>query len=537
MRTKQILAPLLILINLISFGQQNEYLLFLNEKQSLPLHELKSNFSPKALQQRETIGFDYNDLPVSTNLLSQLDKKGRIINKSKWLNAVHYSTTISTENIKLEFPFVSHFVAVHPIDIDKNFTVSIEKENSLADTVLYNNSYDQLEITSTISCMHDKGYDGTGVLVAVLDAGFPKMDSMQAFANMRNQGRIVDSWDFEDRNPYVYHKSTHGTYVSSIIGARLDSTFIGSAPEANYALYITEITRFERNIEEFNLVLGLERADSIGADICTISLGYRNFDTLQLSYSYADMNGKTTIVAQGVTTARNKGIIISVAAGNDGSGAGTLASPCDADSILCVGAINYDSTRAGFSSEGPTADGRIKPEVVTIGRACYYVYLDDSIRNGNGTSFATPLFSGLVACLKQAHPARTNFQIIEAIKQGSHLANSPNNIYGYGIPNACKIDSALTLLDSAIVSTKELKKELKVSIYPNPASDFVTINSLELISSLSILSLDGKLITTKLINMAKTNYQLDISSLTKGIYFVFLSSTDGRTISKKLIVN
>ncbi|MGK0436908.1 MAG: hypothetical protein ACJAX0_001149, partial [Flavobacteriales bacterium] len=220
-----------------------------------------------------------------------------------------------------------------------------------------------------------------------------------------------------------------------------------------------------------------------------------------------------------------------------GSGAGTLSSPCDADSILCVGAINYDSTRAGFSSEGPTFDGRIKPEVVTIGRACYYVYLDDSIRNGNGTSFSTPLFSGLVACLKQAHPLRTNFEIIDAIKKNSHLSSNPDNIYGYGIPNACKIDSALVVLDSVILSTPELQKELRVSIYPNPASNFVTLKSLELITEISLLSFDGKTIKKESINSASTNYQIDVSTLTKGIYFILISSLDGSEISKKLIVN
>jgi subtilisin family serine protease len=520
-----------------SFGQQNEYILFLNEKSILTQNELKAHFSPKALKQRKKLGFDFYDLPVSTVYLSQLNKQGGVINKSKWLNAVHYSTQITEENIQKAFPFVSHFIAVNPVEIDQNFTASIEQEESLADTALYDKSYNQLEITSTISCMHDKGYDGDGVLIAVLDAGFPKMDSMKAFAKMRNQGRVIDTWDFEDNASFVNHKSTHGTYVSSIVGGQLDSSFIGSAPQADYAFYITEITRFERNIEEFNLILGLERADSIGADICTISLGYRNFDSLQLSYSYSGMNGKTTIVAQGVTIARNKGIIISTAAGNSGSGAGTLSSPCDADSILCVGAINYDSTRAGFSSEGPTFDGRIKPEVVTIGRHCYYVYLDDSIRNGNGTSFATPLFSGLVACLKQAHPLRTNFHIIDAIKKNSHLAATPDNIYGYGIPNACKIDSALSVLDSTTLSTSELQNELKVSIYPNPVSTLVTIKSLELITDISLLNLEGKTIKKEFINSARISYQLDVSTLSKGIYFITISSLDGRVISKKLIVN
>lgn len=343
---KLIFIPFFCFFCSFSFAQQNEYILFLDEKPLLTQNELKPHFSPKALEQKKSLGFDFYDLPVSPVYISQLNKKGKVVNKSKWLNAVHFSTLASKEDLDKEFPFISHSIALNPIEIDQDFTVSIEDEESLADTALYDKSYNQLEMTSTISCMHDREYNGNGVLIAVLDAGFPKMDSMQAFAKMRNQGRIIDTWDFEDNTSFVNHKSTHGTYVSSIVAGQLDSSFIGSAPQADYAFYITEITRFERNIEEFNLILGLERADSIGADICSISLGYRNFDTLQLSYSYAGMNGKTTLVAQGVTIARNKGIIISTAAGNSGSGAGTLSSPCDADSILCVGAINYDSTRA-----------------------------------------------------------------------------------------------------------------------------------------------------------------------------------------------
>lgn len=534
---KFILLFILPFTYVFSFSQEQEYLLFFDEKPSLTLTQIKSHFSEKALENRKLIGFDFYDLPVSKDYLSQLSKKGKVINKSKWLNAAHFSSSISDEQIKTEFPFVSHFLVLNPKKNNRNFTASIENEESLADTLLYANSYDQLEITSTISCMHNKGFDGDGVLIAVLDAGFPAMDTMKGFANMRNQGRIIDTWDFEDNSSNVFHKSTHGTSVSSIVGGKIDSAFIGSAPQADYAFYITEITRFERNIEELNLVLGLERADSIGADICSISLGYRNFDTLQTSYGYMGMDGKTTIAAKGTTVARNKGLIISVAAGNNGIGAGTLASPCDADSILCVGAISYDSTRAWFSSEGPTFDGRIKPEVVTIGRQCFYIRTDDSVRNGNGTSFATPLFSGLVACLKQAHPLRTNFHIIDAIKKNSDRALMPNNTYGWGIPNACKIDSALTLLDSVILSAKELKNELKVSIYPNPASSFVTIKSKELISDISILSLEGKLVKNELVNSAKIDYQMNITGLPNGVYLFKIKSIDGRTVSKKVIVS
>ena len=480
---------------------------------------------------------DFYDLTVNKLYVNELKKDGTIVNTSKWLNGVHYRSELSQSEIEDKFSFVTSILPVFPKDIDKDFLLQTKEIHTIGDSSIYGTTFNQLELTKTVSCLHDKGFAGNGVLIAVLDAGFPRMDTMLAFRKMRQEGRIIDTWDFEDNAANVYHKSTHGSYVSSIVGAELDSTFIGSAPEAKYAFYITEIARFEKNIEEFNLVLGLERADSIGADICSISLGYRNFDTLQVSYGYPSMDGQTTIAAQGVSIAKNKGMIISVAAGNSGSGAGTLSSPCDADSILCVGALKFDSTRAGFSSEGPTFDGRIKPDLVTIGEQCYFVGLNDTVYRGNGTSFSTPLFSGLVACLKQAHPLRSNFEIIDAIKTNSDRANSPDNIYGWGIPNGCKIDSALSYLDSTLSSTPELKKELKMSIYPNPASSIVAIKSIELITDISIIGIDGKLIRNQLTRSAKTNYQLDVSGLQHGTYFLIVTSLDGRKITKKLVVN
>lgn len=515
------LSLLFIFLSSSLFSQTNEYLLFFSNKL-----QTESTLEEK----------DFYDIPVNPMYLLNLKEEGEILNVSKWLNGVHYKTQLPQEEIQLKFPFVNQLIPLFPQQKGKSFLLQANEIRSTGDTNTYRHSFSQLEMTKTISCLHDNGYNGNNVTIAVLDAGFPMMDTMLAFRKMRQEGRIVDTWDFEDNASQVYHKHTHGTYVTSILGAELDSTFIGSAPKANYAFYITEIGRFEKNIEEFNLVLGLERADSIGADICSISLGYRNFDTLQVSYGYAGMDGQTTIVAQGVSIAKNKGMIISVAAGNSGSGAGTLSSPCDADSILCVGAIKLDSTRAGFSSEGPTFDGRTKPDVVTIGEGCAFVGLDDSVRWGNGTSFATPLMSGLVACIKQAHPLRTNFQIMDAIRNNADRASSPDNIYGWGIPDGCKIDSALRYLDSVILGNSEqLQAKIDVSVHPNPTSDFVTISTKELLSSISVYSTSGKRLLKKKINNASLKYMVSLENMDTGVYFIQLITQDGKLVSKKII--
>ena len=512
---------LFVFLSSYGFNQNNEYLVFLKDKSSLPNTQADG-------------ARDFYDLPITFQSIQILQKTGKVINASKWLNAIHYSTDLTTKELE-KFSFIHSVLKLNPQKSVQLNIATLSKSSATGDSSMYGTTFEQLEMTRTVSCLHDKGHLGQGVTIAVLDAGFPRMDTLLSFRKMRQEGRIVDTWDFEDNLPHVFHKNTHGSYVTSIIGSELDSIFVGSAPKANYAFYITEIGRFEKNIEEFNLVLGLERADSIGADICNISLGYRNFDTLQVSYGYPGMDGRTTLAAQGVSIAKRKGMIISVAAGNNGSdGVGSLSSPCDVDSVLCVGAIKFDSTRAGFSSEGPTFDGRIKPEVVTIGEGCHFMGLNDTVYRGNGTSFATPLITGLVACLVQAHPARSNFEVIDAIKNNSDRAGNPNNIYGWGIPQGCKVDSALSFLDSTTSLIEQ--KRLDFSLFPNPAEDYITIRTAELLKSVSIVQLDGKTLSTHTISAQSLEHFISIESLPSGIYLIRITGSDGKVGTQKLLV-
>ncbi len=518
---KLFLALSLSVISIITYAQEAKYLVFFKDKGGL------ENLNKQA---------DFYDVPVAKEYIDILRHEGKIHNQSKWLNGVYYSTLLSEQEIA-SFNFVKDALPLNFTKKERFSITSSGSTNRAADSNLYNFTYNQLEITKTASCLHDNNFKGNGITIAVLDAGFPKVDSLNGFQNLRNQNRIVDTWDFESDTSYVYYKHPHGTYVSSIITGEIDSTFIGSAPRANFALYITEMASVEINLEEYNLVRGLERADSIGADIASISLGYRDFDTLQTSYGYVGMDGTTTIVAQGVTIAQKKGMIIVTSAGNSGSqGTGSLSSPCDADSILCVGAINYDSTKANFSSEGPTADNRIKPDITTVGDSCYYIHTSDTIRYGNGTSFSCPLASGMVACLKQAHPNRTNYEIMDAVKASSHLNLTPDNLFGWGIPNSCKADSILTVLDSSAISITTFSKNLSFTLFPNPANDNISIISDNIIKEIEIIDLTGKIILTQSISTIKQNHILNINNIASGKYMVIVKDYQNRKTTKQLII-
>jgi len=520
------ITALFFLIFLASFlTAQNRYLVYLSDKGNQEYLNIEDVLSERAIHNhtKNNVAFSHSDFPVNPNYINQLNEVGQVVKKSKWLNAVVFETTYSAQQIA-DFSFVQKIEMLETGKIYKNDKFKALEELNQQKTLPYDSTFIQ-NTQIGVDCMHDKGFLGENVLLAVIDAGFQGMDTILAFDSLYLQNRVIDKYDFIDNDTNVYEKHFHGTWVSSVIAGN-QTNFIGSAPHVNLCLYITEDVSREVHEEEFDLVRGLERADSVGADLVNISLGYVTFDTLEGDYAYADMDGRTTIAAKGIQVATSKGLLIVSSAGNRGPD--FIGTPCDADSILCVGATDGNNIRASFSSIGPSADGRVKPDVAAVGSNGFCVDTDGTIRRCNGTSFSSPLVCGMVACLIQSHPNLTMLEVVEAVRQSGHQYLSPDSLMGYGIPNACKADSILDLLE---VSVKEITKPNAFNLYPNPSNDFITINASATIYSVSIYSVDGKVLK-QIDNTNSKSIVITISDFPKGIYVVKVNQNSFKRLVK-----
>jgi serine protease AprX len=257
---------------------------------------------------------------------------------------------------------------------------------------------------------------------------------------VRANNQILNVYDFVANETSVDEDNTHGMQCLSTIAANMPGVFVGTAPKATFCLYRTEDVASETRIEEHNLAAGYERADSIGVDVCSVSLGYTTFDFASQNYTYANMNGNTTMGAIASDIAAKKGMLPVVAAGNDGTGAWHyISTPADADSVMTVGAVDTLGNIAGFSSYGPSSNGRIKPNVAATGlRAVVANAGSGQPTYSNGTSFATPNMAGLTTCLWQAYPEYNNMTILDAMQKSAHKFTTPDDRVGYGIPDMKK---------------------------------------------------------------------------------------------------
>jgi hypothetical protein len=305
--------------------------------------------------------------------------------------------------------------------------------------------------------------------IAVLDAGFENTDSLPIFQRAWNEGRIQEGLDamYSQGGLFAHHR--HGTAVLGTMAGHLEDSLIGTAPDANFVLYRTEDAYSEYLIEEDYWVAAAEHADSIGVDLMNTSLGYSLFDDSTMNHVYDDLNGTTTRISQAAEWAAQKGILCTTSAGNSGAAAWHyITAPADAGGILTVGAVNADGQHAVFSGWGPTADGRVKPDVMALGVQAAYPFADSTIRRGNGTSFSSPILCGAAACLWQAFPAASAQEIRNAITTSSHLYAQPNDSMGFGIPDFRK---AFELLDEAGAATWNAEEPSDVLVFPNPSSD------------------------------------------------------------------
>ena len=500
--------------------------------------------SQRALDRRarQGIAIDEYDLPVNPAYLEAVAGCGaELLNPSKWLNGVSvYTTDPAVVEAINTLPFVV-MVRNCPNDLKAQEL----KEQWLANEMKAVESsyraprgfYGEAEMQATqlkVNVLHDAGYQGEGMIIAVLDGGFVGADTHPAFDNMREEGRFLGARSFHRGHPSVYTQSSHGTSCLSTMAGYVPNVYVGTAPKASYFLMHTENGNYENIIEEYNWVSGAELADSLGADVCSTSLGYIDFDMSQWNHPFEHFDGQTAPMSIGAEIAASRGMVCLNAAGNEGdswSGECTLGIPADAEHILTVGAVDAYGQRAWFSSVGPTYDGRIKPDVMAMGQDTYVAASDGSYYHGSGTSYATPVLAGAVTCLLQSRPLSTVNEFCDAVRLCSDHALSPDNRYGYGIPN---LEAAMGLLH--VNDSFVLQDEL-IRVYPNPSNGQVYISLMEgYQTEIKVYDAMGRQLKSYHFNgLNHSTLEHYLNGLTEGVYFIN-AVTDSYSQTVKLII-
>lgn len=454
---------LLVLITLSLFAIDSEaqftrYLVKLKNKAGTPytFNSPSVYLSGRAVARRTkyNIAIDSTDLPVTPSYISQISSVPNVtvLNVSKWLNQVSIQTSDANAITTINgFAFVQTVTGL-AARMTENEKVNTRNKFELEEKILplpdqriqqttanyfdYGaNSLNEIRLHNG-EFLHNIGLRGQGMQISMLDGGFLNYTTLKAFDSVNINGQILSTWDFVAREPSVVEDNSHGMMCLSTIAANIPGQFVGKAPKASFHLFRTEDVASEYPIEEHNWVCGAERADSIGTDVISSSLGYYDFDNTSLNYTYADMNGRTTITARGATIAVRKGMLVFNAVGNEGSIPWHfLITPSDADSVVAVGAVSSAGVVGSFSSYGPSSDGQIKPDIASVGVSSVLQNTNNTIGAGNGTSFACPNMAGLATCLWQGFPEFNSMKIVRTLQQTGSIFAAPNDRIGYGIPN------------------------------------------------------------------------------------------------------
>ena len=391
-------------------------------------------------RKRQHLPVDSTDLPISPKYVNDIKKKGYdIVSKSKWNNTAVVRLTDSTRVTELShFPFVKkvHLLAISPDSVPVVHRYSLEKDTTRLDSAsIYGDAFEQINTLNGIK-LHEAGYTGQGMTIAIIDGGFMNADKIPLLQNVTVLGTRNFTYP---SSRSVYDELDHGTAVLSCIGANQTGKMIGTAPKAAFWLLRSEYGATESEAEEDWWAAAAEFADSVGVDVVNSSLGYHDFDRQIGSHSYKELDGKTALISNTASMMASKGIILTNSAGNDGENSWKKISvPADADNILTVGALRHNNINAAFSSVGYAADGRVKPDVMAHGNPCTLVKGNGILSKGSGTSFSSPVICGLVACLWQALPQLTAQQIMQLVRQSADRYETPDNIFGYGIPDFWK---------------------------------------------------------------------------------------------------
>ena len=464
---KKILLVLILsgIFSARSQGQVTRYLVKFKDKNGTPysLSSPLAYLSQRAVDRRNryNIALDSTDLPCTPSYVNQVKNVPNVtlLNVSKWLNSVTILTSdpnaITTINgfsfVQSTSGIASRIISTQTDEHRSKFETDllpINNQTARTDQVLgdfYNygaNAFTEIHLHNG-EFLHNIGLRGQTMQIAILDAGFFHYTTLPAFDSANTNGQILSTWDFVSREQSVVEDDSHGMSCFSTIVSNIPGQFVGTAPKSSFYLFRTEDNTFNQEypIEEHNWSCGAERADSSGADIISTSLGYTTFLSPLTSsdHTYSDMNGNTTMAAIAADLAAKKGILVFAAVGNDGGNSWHyLSTPSDGDSVIAVGAVSPTNVIANFSSWGPSSDGQVKPDLLSIGANGVIESSSGTVSSGPGTSFATPKMAGLGTCLWQGFPEFNNMKIRSALWTAGDSATTPGNHRGYGLSDMKK---------------------------------------------------------------------------------------------------
>lgn len=517
----------LLLISCLVHAQQDAWVYFTDKPNvATALANPISILTQKAIDRKQNfnIPIDVRDVPVNEAYISDLKTQIGItvLAKSKWFNNVYVRGTEQDINALINLPYVDY------VDFaDKNLNTAsrqqvTEEINNIEEQAVvfnYGDTQNQVEMIN-VDNLHVADFTGEGITIAVMDSGFPDVNTMGAFQRLRDNGDLLDGYDFVDRTDdvYAFTGNIHGTIVLSDMAAYIENEFIGTAPDASYYLFRTEDVSVENPVEESYWVEAAERADSLGVDIINTSLGYTEFDNPNYSYTPADMNGDVAFITKGATIAVEKGILVVVSAGNNGANAWqTIGAPADSPSVLSVGAVDLIGDYVAFSSQGSSAQvGYQKPDVVARGGDAYVVDNTNTIDQFNGTSFSAPILCGGIASLWQAIPDVSPTEVMSFVRQSASQYTNPDNFLGYGIPD-------LDLARSLALSIDDIQTEA-FSLYPNPVKDQLHIKMPSSLNEADVILYNqlGQEVLNTVINSSTDS--INISNFSVGIYVLKISS-------------
>jgi serine protease AprX len=517
-------------------AQVNRYMVFFADKTgtTFSVDNPEEFLSPRAIERRvkQNISITAEDLPIVGAYIESVQASGAVVlYKTKWMNGVLIESDAALISAIELLPFVTQVEYVAPGPRPNGRVRMVKSKTSTYGKAEATDV--QLSVTA-LDQMHSAGYRGEGMLIAVFDSGFSGADVSAPFQHIFQENRFdaLTSYNFVHRSTDVFNHDDHGTRVWSVMAGYQPGSFTGGAYKADFVLFITEDDNTEYRVEEYNWLFAAEKADSAGVDIINTSLGYSTFDDGSMNYTTSQMDGETATVTRAAELAASKGIAVVASAGNEANDKDwrIITAPADGRNVLAIGGVTESGVKTTSSSIGPSADGRVKPDVMALGTGVATILPNGNTSTGSGTSFSAPIVTSLVAGVWQMLPDYSAKQILDTIRSTASQANNPDNQLGYGIANF------LSILNITSVEESRSSRKL-VEIYPNPASREVYVKPLNKITvdriTPTVLNMHGQSIPVPMTRSDEL-LMLDVSVCAAGFYMIQVL-VNGQASTHKLL--